>query len=285
MTRTLRDAFAAFRRAPSLTLLSVAMIGLSLFAIGLFAVVAHNVRVGLDTVESRVQVVAYLRDDAPADAVELALSEIRAYPEVLEVDYISREHALQIAQEELPEFRTLFAELDVNPLPASIGVHLRPGQRSPEIVGDIAARIGAYPFVEEVKYGQEWVDKVYLLRRIAGAAAVVIGGAFATVAIVIIGAAIRLAIFARRDEIQIMRLVGATDGYIRRPFLVEGLVAGLLGAALALGLTFGTYRIIFDSVFQVEWVPDTWVAAGLAGGGILGMVASGLAVRRHLRDL
>ena len=80
MTRTLRDAFAAFRRAPSLTLLSVAMIGLSLFAIGLFAVVAHNVRVGLDTVESRVQVVAYLRDDAPADAVELALSEIRAYP-------------------------------------------------------------------------------------------------------------------------------------------------------------------------------------------------------------
>ncbi|MFS8637997.1 MAG: permease-like cell division protein FtsX [Gemmatimonadota bacterium] len=285
MTRTFRDAFAAFRRAPSLTLLSVAMIGLSLFAIGLFAVVAHNVRIVLDTVEARVQVVAYLRDDAPADAVELALSEIRAYPEVLEADYISREHALQIAQEELPEFRTLFAELDVNPLPASIEVRLRPGQRSPEIVGDIAARIGAYPFVEEVQYGREWVDKVYLLRRIAGAAAVVIGGAFATVAIVIIGAAIRLAIFARRDEIEIMRLVGATDGYIRRPFLVEGLVAGLLGAALALGLTFGTYRIIFNSVFQVEWVPDTWVATGLAAGGILGMIASGLAVRRHLRDL
>lgn len=285
MTRTFRDAFAAFRRAPSLTLLSVAMIGLSLFAIGVFAVVAHNVRIVLDTVEARVQVVAYLRDDAPADAVELALSEIRAYPEVLDADYISREHALQIAQEELPEFRTHFAELDVNPLPASIEVRLRPGQRSPAIVGDIAARIGAYPFVEEVQYGREWVDKVYLLRRIAGAAAVVIGGAFATVAIVIIGAAIRLAIFARRDEIQIMRLVGATDGYIRRPFLVEGLVAGLLGAAMALGLTFGTYRIIFDSVFQVEWVPDTWVAAGLAAGGILGMIASGLAVRRHLRDL
>src|SRR5690606_42156983 len=97
----------------------------------------------------------------------------------------------------------------------------------------------------EVQYGREWVDKIFLLRRVAGAAAVVVGSAFATVAIVIIGAAIRLAIFARRDEIQIMRLVGATDGYIRRPFLIEGLVAGLLGAALALGLTFGTSRINF----------------------------------------
>lgn len=285
MPRTLRDAFAAFRRAPSLTLLSVAMIGLSLFAIGLFAVAAYNVRIVLDTVEARVQVVAYLRDDAPADAVELALAEVRAFPEVLEATYISREHALEVAQQELPEFRALFAELDVNPLPASIEVRLRPGQRSPEVVGDVAARIGAYPFVEEVQYGREWVDKVYLLRRIAGAAAVVVGSAFATVAIVIIGAAIRIAIFARRDEIEIMRLVGATDGYIRRPFLVEGLVAGLAGAVLALGLTFGTYRIIFNSVFQVEWVPDTWVASGLAAGGILGMVASGLAVRRHLRDL
>src|SRR5690606_1629270 len=151
MTRTFRDAFAAFRRAPSLTLLSVAMIGLSLFAIGLFAVVAHNARIVLDTVEARVQVAASLRDDAPADAVELALSEIRAYPEVLEADYISREHALQIAQEELPEFRTLFAELDVNPLPASSAVRLRPGQRSPEIVGAIAPRIRASPFVAVVQ--------------------------------------------------------------------------------------------------------------------------------------
>lgn len=285
MAHTVREAFAAFRRAPSLTLLSIAMIGLSLFAVGLFGIAAHNVRRVLDTVEARVQVVAYLRDDAPADAVQLALSEIRAYPEVLEALYISREQALEIAQQELPEFRSLFAELEVNPLPASIEVRLQPGQRTPNVVGDIAARIGAYPFIEEVQYGREWVDKVYLLRRIAGAAALVVGGAFASVAIVIIGAAIRLAIFARRDEIAIMRLVGATNGYIRRPFLLEGLVAGLLGAALALGLTFATYRVIFTSIFQVEWVPDTWIAGGLAAGGILGMIASGLAVRRHLRDL
>lgn len=285
MSYTIREALAAFRRAPTLTVLSAAMIGLSLFVVGLFGIAAHNVRRVLDTVESRVQVVAYLRDGTAPDAVELALSEIRAYPEVLETLYISREQALEIARQELTEFRELFADVEENPLPASFEVRLRPGQRAPDIVSKVAERIATYPFVEDVRYGREWVDKVFLLRRIAGAAAIVVGGAFAAVAVLIIGSAIRLAIFARRDEIAIMRLVGARDGFIKRPFLLEGLITGLLGAGLALSLTYATYKVVFSSIFAIEWVPDTWVAAGLAAGGILGTLASSLALRRHLRDL
>ncbi len=285
MSYTIREALAAFRRAPTLTVLSAAMIGLSLFVVGLFGIAAHNVRRVLDTVESRVQVVAYLRDGTAPDAVELALSEIRAYPEVLETLYISREQALEIARQELTEFRELFADVEENPLPASFEVRLRPGQRAPDIVSKVAERIATYPFVEDVRYGREWVDKVFLLRRIAGAAAIVVGGAFAAVAVLIIGSAIRLAIFARRDEIEIMRLVGAKDGFIKRPFLLEGLITGLLGAGLALSLTYATYKVVFSSIFAIEWVPDTWVAAGLAAGGILGTLASSLALRRHLRDL
>ena len=285
MSYTIREALAAFRRAPTLTVLSAAMIGLSLFVVGLFGIAAHNVRRVLDTVESRVQVVAYLRDGTAPDAVELALSEIRAYPEVLETLYISREQALEIARQQLTEFRELFADVEENPLPASFEVRLRPGQRAPDIVSKVAERIATYPFVEDVRYGREWVDKVFLLRRIAGAAAIVVGGAFAAVAVLIIGSAIRLAIFARRDEIEIMRLVGAKDGFIKRPFLLEGLITGLLGAGLALSLTYATYKVVFSSIFAIEWVPDTWVAAGLAAGGILGTLASSLALRRHLRDL
>ncbi len=285
MSYTVREALAAFRRAPSLSILSAAMIGLSLFVVGLFGVAAHNIRLVLDRVESRVEIVAYLRDGAPPDAVELAISEIRTYPEVLEALYISRAQALEIARQQLPEFRELFADVDENPLPASIEVRLRPGFLSPDQVDDVAERIETYPFVEDVMYGRDWVDKVYLLRRIAGAAALVLGGAFAAVAILIIGSAIRLAIFARRDEIAIMRLVGATDGFVKRPFLLEGLLTGLLGAGLALSLTYATYRVVFDAIFQLEWVPDIWVAIGLAAGAILGTMASSLAVRRHLRDV
>lgn len=285
MGYTIREAMAAFRRAPSLTILSAAMIGLSLFVVGLFGIAAHNIRRVLDQVESRVQIVAYLRDDVSPDAAELALSDIRSYPEVQEALFISREQALEIARQELPEFRSLFADLESNPLPASFEVRLRPGQHSAEAVGDVAERIGGYPFVEDVRYGREWVDKIFLLRQIAGAAAVIVGGAFAVVAVLIIAAAIRLAIFARRDEISIMQLVGATHRFIRRPFLLEGLVTGVLGAGVALSLTYATYRVIFNAVFQLEWMPDSWVAVGLAAGGLLGTLASGAAVRRHLREL
>lgn len=284
MSYAIREALAAFRRTPALTTLSAIMVALALYVVGLFGISAHNIRLVLEQVESRVQVVAYLRDTAPSDAVELALSEIQEFGEVLDAVYVTREEALEQARRELPEFRMIFAELDVNPLPASFEVQLRPGHRDPATVRAVADRIAAYPFVEQVSFGEEWVNRLFLLRRIAGAAALVVGTAFAVVAIIMIGAAIRLSVFARRDEIEIMRLVGATDGFIRRPFLLEGLVTGLLGAGVALGLTYGTYGILIRSEFRIEWLPDLWAGAGLAAGGLLGVIASSVALRRYLRE-
>lgn len=285
MPYALREALAAFRRTPVLTGLSATMISLSLFVVGLFGIAAHNIRRVLERVEERVEVVAYLRDDARPDAVRLAQNEIATFPEVREVLYISREQALELAKQELGELRSLFGELEVNPLPASFEIRLKAGHHRPDEVQAVAQRAGAYAFVEEVRYGREWLDKIYLLRRVAGAAALVIGGAFAAVAMLIIGAAVRMAIFARRDEIAIMRLVGATDGFVQRPFLLEGFLTGLLGAALALSFTFLVYRILSGAVFQLEWIPDGWTLSGLAAGGVLGIGASAAAVRRHLRGI
>lgn len=282
---TIREALAAFRRSPVLTSLSAAMIGLSLFVLGLFGVTAYNVSEVLTRVESRVEVVAYLRDDADPDAVEQARAEIQALPEVRDVLYVSRAQALEIARDELDDLSAIFDDLDVNPLPASLEIALQPGQQSSRVVTAIAARVASFPFVEDVRYGREWLDKVFLLRRVAGAAALVVGGAFAAVAIIIIGAAIRMAVFARRDEIAIMRLVGATAGFIRRPFLLEGLITGILGAAIALPLTYLVFRVLSDAVFQLDWIPPAWIGIGFAAGGVLGFLGSWSAIRRHLRDV
>lgn len=282
---SLREAMVAFRRTPMLAGLSAAMIALSLLVVGLFGIAAFNIRRVLERVESRVEVVGYIRDDADFEQVRIAQREIERMPEVRETRYISRDQALEIAKQELPEFRTIFTGLDSNPLPASIEVALKPGQHGPEVVRHVAQRVAAYPFVEDVRYGQDWLDKVYLLRRVAGAATLVLGGAFAIVAALIIGAAVRMAIFARKDEIQIMRLVGATDGFVRRPFILEGLITGLFGAILAMAVA----RVIFDlmsqSLFKLEWLPDLWVLGILAAGGLLGALASSIAVRRHLREI
>ncbi len=285
MPYALREALAAFRRAPGLTGLSAAMIGLSLFIVGLFGIVAFNIRRTMERVESRVEVVAVLRDDASPNAVELAQRDIAAFPEVLSAYYISRDDALELARRDLVEFRAVFDELDTNPLPASIEVHLKPGHRDPTAVKAVAQRIASYPFVEDVRYGSEWLDKVFLLRRVAGAATLLLGGAFAVVAALIIGTAIRLAVFARRDEISIMRLVGATEGFISGPFLLEGLITGLLGAAIALAATYGLYRVLSGAVLQLDWMPRPWLAGGILVGAVFGVLASALAVRRHLREV
>ncbi len=280
-----REAFAAVRRAPFLTALSAAMVALALFVVGLFALVAHNMQVALERMEDRVEVVAYVRDDARSEELALAEDELLSLPEVEGVRYLSKEEALAQAQEELPEFQEIFAGLETNPLPASLEISLTPGSRDPGTVARVAEQAGAYPFVEDVRYGEEWVDRLFLLRRIAGITAGVLGVGFGVVATLIIATAVRIAIFARREEIHVMRLVGARDGFIRRPFLLEGLFTGLAGGLLAILLTYGSYTAVYHLLFPLEWLTTAWLGSGMAAGGLLGLLASAMAVRRYLREV
>jgi len=282
---TLREAFAAFKRAPMLAGLSAAMVGLALFVVGLFALAAYNLQLALETVEERVEVVAYLRDGVLEEEIVLAREELSSLPEVLTVSYVTKDEALIRARRDLPEFGNLFADLDVNPLPASIEIQLRPGTQDPETLERLATHAGNFPFVEQVQFGREWVDKLFLLRRMGGLTAMILGTGFAVVAALIIGTAIRIAIFARRDEIKIMQLVGARDGFIRRPFLIEGAITGVLGGVLAAGLTFSTFQAVFRYLFTISWMPVEWVWGGVLAGALFGVISSALAVGRHLREV
>ncbi|MBW3628672.1 MAG: ABC transporter permease [Gemmatimonadetes bacterium] len=283
MPYSLREAFSAFRRTPLLALLSVVAISLSLFVVGLFALTAFNIRRQIERIEERVEVIAYLRDDATIEQVQLAGLELQGMPEVLRIDYVSREDALASAVQELKEFREVFSDLEVNPLPASLQIRLRSGRRAPADLERVAARLTAYEFVEDVSFGRDWVGKIVSLRQIAGGATAIIGGAFAAVAGIIIATAVRISVFARREEIQIMRLVGATDGFIQRPFLFEGLLAGSVGGLLAAGLTFAAFRVVSLTLFELEWLPPTWALIGVAAGALYGLLSSAVAIRMHLR--
>ena len=281
----IREAAAAFRRAPVLTGLSSAMVGLALFVVGLFSLTTYNLQLALSAIEERIEVVVYLRDDARQSEIDLLLAELASLEEVRVVRFVSKRDALERARTELPEFGELFIDIDVNPLPQSLEVELRQGSRSLEVVERVSAVAMGYPFVEDARYGKEWVDRLFALRRIGFASTAVLGSAFAMVAALIIGTALRIAIFARREEIYVMRLVGAKNSFIRRPFLLEGAMAGFLGGLFAWALTYGTYRGVYSYLFEVAWVPTTWVALGLLAGVVFGALASGLAIRRHLREI
>ena len=280
MKRTLRDALITFRRTPLLSALSITTIAFSLFAFGLFGLVALNIRDALDRLEDRVEIRAFVADGTAPESMAQAGNDIAAYPEVLGVVLVSQDDALIRAKKELGDFRDVF---EGAVLPASIDVRLKPGFRDPATVQRVAARVKAFSFVDDIRYGQEWIEKLYRLRNIAGIAGIVLGLAFAGVSVIIIGATIRMAVLARAKEISIMRLVGATDSYIRRPFLIEGVAKGVLGGMLALALTYGARWLINKYLIETVFFDVRITLLGLLFGATLGLVGSAFSVGRHLR--
>lgn len=276
------ELLIGLRRAPLLSLLSVVTIAFALFAVGLFGLVSLNIQRALAQVEERVEVRAFLLDGATDDERVAAMTAVSRYPEVAEVDYLSPDQALAKAREELGEFSDVF---ESGFLPASLEIRLKPGSRDPTTVAAVVTRVRSLPAVEDVRYGRDWLEKLYDLRNVAAAAGLVLGLTFAAVAVIIIGASIRMTVLARATEIAIMRLVGATDGYIRRPFLLDGLVKGLVGGALALLLTWLASQAITRYVIPTQFFDSRTALLGLLAGALLGLIASSVSVGRHLRRI
>ena len=284
MNLVVREAFLAFRRAPLLSSLSVTTIAFSLFVVGLFGLVAINLQKSLAAIAERVEVVAYLLPGTPIEASTLALKDIEAFPEVASAVFVTEDEAMTRARRELAEIRDLYRELERNPLPASIEVRLEPGFRDVAHVEEVAERMRGFGFVEDVRYGGDWVENLDRLRGIAAAVGGVVGGGFAIVAVIIIGTTIRMAVLQRSREIAIMRLVGATDGFIRRPFLLQGALKGTLGGVLAIALCYGGYFLINRVEFlQADFFTREQGLAIVAFGAVIGFIGSALSVGRHLR--
>jgi len=280
MRLALREVFLAFKRAPLLAVLGITTIAFSLFAFGLFGLVAINIKAALLEIEDRVEIRAFLVNGASdAQVVEL-MRGISGFPQVADVGYVSPDSALQRARAELEEFRDV---MDGAMLPGSVELRLKEGARDPESMQMISRRLQTYPVVEEVRYGREWVEKLYRIRNIAGIAGSVLGSVFALVAVIIIGSTIRMAILARTKEIEIMRLVGATNTFVRLPYLIDGTLKGLAGGAIAAVLSWAAVQLVSMNLMGAQFFSAQQVVLGIAAGGLLGLVGSWVSVGRHLR--
>jgi cell division transport system permease protein len=288
MSLTVREALLSFRRAPLLSALSVTTIAFSLFVVGLFGLVAVNLKHALSTIEERVEIVAYTLRGTPTETIAQASADIAAFPEVSAVNFVSQDEALRRARAELVEFRDAYRDLSTNPLPASLEIRLKPGSRDAETVAQVAERLKGFTFVDDVRFGRDWIAKLDRLRNLLGLVGLLVGGAFAVVAVVIIGTTIRMAVLQRAREISIMRLVGATDWFIRGPFLLEGAFKGLLGGLLAIGMCAAAFSLVRteDGLFAgLVFFQTPQLLLGLLFGMAMGLGASLVSVGRHLRNV
>ncbi|HEX5005226.1 MAG TPA: permease-like cell division protein FtsX [Gemmatimonadales bacterium] len=284
-----RETIRSFRRAPMLSALSITTIAFSLFTVGLFGLVAVNMQEALRGISSRVEIEAFLLRGTPPETITLAAQDIGSFPEVDSVAYIDEDQALQRAQQELVEFRDAYRDLQVNPLPASLQVTLKEDYRDAASVTAVAKRIEGFSFVDDVRFGREWIERLDRLRNLAGFVGLVIGLAFAAVAVVIIGVTIRMTVLQRAREISIMRLVGATDAFIRGPFLLDGALKGFLGGVLAIVLSRAAFELFrrnsTTGLHTLLFFEPRHLFLGILFGVAIGLGGSLVSVGRHLRNV
>lgn len=289
----LRKALGSIRENPFINLVTIGTIAIAMLLFGGFLIVFLNLKAVVDRLGGEVEISAYMREDAGPATIAALAERLKRLPEVEEVRFISKADALAIFKKNNPEDAPLLAELDANPFPASYQVRLVPAHRDAESVTRIAATIAADRGVEEVEYGQEWIGRFSAFLKLVQAAGIAMGVMLVVAVVFVVSNTIKLAVFARRDELAIMQLVGATNLFIRVPYLIEGLVQGGTGALLAIAGLWGSFTALerqaaqslapVFGVAKIEFLPVQQMFALLAGGMLLGLLGSFFAMGRFLR--
>ena len=289
----IRRAFGSIRENPLINLITIGTIGIAMLLFGGFLLVFVNLRAVVDRLGGDVQISVYLRDDATPAQVAALGDRLKHVPEVSEARFQTKSEALAQYRKDNPEDRALLDELDSNPFPASFRVLLAPAHRDAEAVTRLAGELAQDAAVDDVEFGQEWIGRFTAFLKLLQAGGIGLGVLLVIAVIFVVSNTIKLAVFARRDELEIMQLVGATDLFIRIPYLLEGMVQGGAGALLALAGLWAVFRafskqaaLVLAPVFgtsHLEFIPGQQLLLLLAGGILLGVLGSFFAMGRFLR--
>jgi len=286
-----RTAFVGLRGSPVTSAVAVVTITVSLVLVGAFALLVSNMEGLLARFGQQVRLTAYLAESVDEHAARALVARIGEREEVESAAFVSKDAALARFRERVGG--ALLEGLDDNPLPASLEVTLAPAFRSPTGLEHVATVLESLDGVDEVARGHAWVESYARAVALLRAGGFVLGGVLVLAALLIVANTMRLAVYARRDELEILLLVGATRSFVAIPFLLEGLVQGLLGGLAALGLLYGVYLGIGGQLqdalaFLLGGAPPGFLGASgclalVGGGAALGAVGSAAAVFQGLR--
>lgn len=285
-----REAWANMRTNRTTTAVAILTTAFTLACVGIFLLLYVNVRSAAGWLQDDIKIMVYLEDRISREGAQELEAKLKADRVVAGLRYISKEEALSEFRSQFPSDSHLLEGLGDNPLPASFVVTLAPSFRSSDAVQRWAERTGGMPGVAKVDYNQEWIEALAWLVRYIELAAIGVGVILSAAAVTIIGNTIRLALFARREEIEILRLIGATRAFIRIPYFLEGAVLGACGSALSLailkaGFEWFRQQISMTGRFSgienfVVFFPLSMCLALVAVGMALGFAGSFVSLRR-----
>lgn len=284
----LREANEGLLRHPALTLLAVLSIGVSLYVFGLFALLAFNLNRLVQDLGRELQMQIYLEAAAKPEEIRALRESLLTDPAVGEVRFVTPDEARRRFEARFPGLREVTGAIAGDVFPPSFEVILRPGYRDADAAERLARgfRLGAG--VQEVRYDRDWFERLRSLIALMRGGGYGVGTLLLLAVMVTAGTVVRLTVLARREEIEIMKLVGATNWFVRLPFMLEGIAAGVAGAVIAVLLLIAGKALARSQV--PAFIPTTALNGVALGhtvwlvilGITVGALGSAVAVRRFL---
>ncbi|MBE3093663.1 MAG: ABC transporter permease [Actinobacteria bacterium] len=291
------ETFSSFRKNFLMFFTAITTVAITLFIVGFFIIIVFDIQGILSSIKNQVEIAVYLKDNVTDELKTYLENEIKGWDEISQVNFVSKDQALEKFKKD-NEGSEILKEIQGNPLPASFELQLK----SPEKVEQVALRFmdkdgNFIEGVDEVIYGQNYVQKLFSITAIVGTIAFLIIVVLLLAAIVLIFNTIRLSVHARRKEIEVMKLVGATNWFVRLPFLFEGFFEGFIGSVISVVLLYflSNYLLIRveKAIVDTMHIKDLailgnnniilYIYAGLVIlGGLLGIFSSGFALKRYI---
>lgn len=284
-----RESFSSLRHNGLMSIASVSTVALSLLILGMFLIMVLNLNHMASALESQVQISVYLQDGMNDRDMREVGTRITKFPGVVQVNFVGKEEAMARFKQRLGEQQGLLTVLgDANPLPNAFEVKVD----RPESVKPVAEAVAKLKGVENARFGQEIIEQLFALTRMIRLFGLALIVFLALAALFIISNTIRITVFARRKEIGIMKYVGATDSFIRWPFLIEGMILGSVGAVIAVFLLVEAYTLLTEQIYQklvfLPLIPKypflTYVSILLVvAGTVIGALGSTISLRRFMK--
>jgi len=294
-----KEASTSFKRNWVMSFGAIVTIFLSLLLIGVSLLVGNVAGSLISKQEQKVNIQVFIKDDARQTDVEGLQLKLKTNPLVKSVNYVSKDQALKNFKEQMKQSPDVIANLEGNPLPASLAVELHDTHNVEKVASTIKAsaefkKIASPPDdpSQSLKYGQDIVQRLFNFTRVLRIVGVVFVVMLAVVSLIFINNTIRMAIYARRNELSIMRLVGASNWFIRMPFIFEGMIQAIIGALLAIAVIMSVQFFILPKIQNTIRFMSFGVSSGfiwmvslilVAGGVAIGGLGSWMAMRRYLK--
>ena len=281
-----------FSTNPYLHLATAATIAFSLLIIGIFAILYVNINDLIRSWQEKIRVVAYLNNDVSEEQIEPLRQSLAKLTGVEQVVYVSKDEALARLKKQMKHRISLLEGLRENPLPGSFEIQLAQGYQTWQHVDALSDQLKVFPEIDEVESAEAWLHRFSGFIGFFKLASLVIGALIFATTVFVCANTIRLTLFSKRQEIEIMRLVGATDAFVKTPFYIQNLLESLLGGLLALSLLFCSYKLFIArvqapgallSACDIRFLSLAGCAILLLIGMLMGWFGSFLSLRHFLR--